>query len=181
LVAWPGLLHSRPDDIRSTHRVCWSLTTHESFRHAAEAIRDLRARGVLGPDSRGFNLSFDTANLCAWYCPEEKGYFDLRLSPFGDRVTSDYIRARAELEYRPLKSAEPRTPELGLPPDSVFPNVFRKDRNHPIDHVIVTGAEWSYLRAVPLRFWNNAAEWTMLYGDGRTLIFGWNDPLREGT
>jgi hypothetical protein len=187
IVAWPGLLHPRPDDIRSSHRVCWSLTTHDSFVRAADAIRDLRARGVLRPESRAFNLSFEAAYLCAWYCPEEKNYYDLRLSPFGDTVTSDYIRARAELEYRPLKSAEPRKPGEGQPPDSVFPSVFTKDRNHPIDHVIVTGPEWGYLRgpylngSVPQRFWNNAVEWTMLYGDGRTMIFGWNDPRREGT
>ena len=106
------------------------------------------------------------------------------MSPFSDKVTSDYVRARAELDYRELKSAGPRPAgrERSLPVDTVFPSVFTADKNHPVDHVIVTAQEWNSLRrTMAYRFWSDARQWTLLYGDGRTMIFGWNDLRRPGS
>lgn len=180
-LAWPGLLHPRADDARYTRRVAWSVSTSESFRKLAPVLAELRQRGVLRPESRAFNLSPDVANYCAWYCPEEKDFFDLRMSPFNDKVTGDYVRARLELEHRETKSAGqvPGTRPREQARDTVFPAVFNADKNNPIDHVILTGQEWSHLRkSVLMRFWNDPTQWTMLYGDGRTMVFGWNDPRK---
>lgn len=183
-LAWPGLLHPRADDARYTRRVTWGITTNESFRHLGATLADLRSKGVLRPESRAFNLNPEAANYCAWYCPEEKCYFDLRMSPYSDKVIGDYVRTRLELEYRETKSAEasrsadkPRE----RPTDRVYPTVFRADKNAPIDHVIVSGMEWNHLRkTVLLRFWSDPPQWKMLYGDGRTMVFGWSDPERPG-
>jgi hypothetical protein len=181
-LAWPGLLHPRSDDFRYSRRVSWGMLPNDSFRQAAEVLTDLRSRGVLTPESHAFNLTPEAAAYCAWFCPEEKCYFDLRLSHFSDKVAGDYVKARRDLEFRVSKSEEAVAagkPVHDRKPDTLWPPIFR-DKSHRIDHVIFTMPEWIGARnVIGMRFWRDSGQWTMLYGDGRTFVFGWNDP-RQG-
>src|SRR5205085_3687449 len=64
--AWPGWLHVR--------RVAWNLEVDPSLSKAAQRICELRSKGVLSPDSRGFNSIPPVAHYLAWFCPAEKGF-----------------------------------------------------------------------------------------------------------
>jgi hypothetical protein len=175
VVAWPGLLHANSDDARVSRRVGLGIQVNESFRNLSAALADLRKRQVLKPDSHGFNLSPEIGNYCAWFCPEEKSFFDLRMHLFDDSVSGPYVRSRLELEMRSSKSAA-ASGKAEPVRDAVWPQLFR-DPKRPIDHVILTAGEWNLAaRVVVPRFWADWKQWTMLYGDGRTFIFGWNDP-----
>jgi hypothetical protein len=165
-VAWPGWLHARSDDPRRSRRVAWKLGVDPSFRKTAETIAALRARGVLGAESHGFNVIPDSADYCAWFCPAEKGFYDTRLALFSG-VWSELTDTREALRPGPGEAHDP----------AVWQKVFTDPRRR-IDHVIVA----SPARGIPpivQRLWNDQDQWTMLYLDGRTTIFGWHDPRKS--
>src|SRR5262249_48180371 len=76
VAAWPGWLQVWFDDPWQARRVAWTVEGDPGLRDTAEMLGRLRQEGVLGTDPRGFHLQPQLVNYCAWYCPEEKGFFD---------------------------------------------------------------------------------------------------------
>jgi hypothetical protein len=172
VLAWPGLLHPRGDDARLSRRVAWRVAINPSLRQSALALADLHRRGILHPDSRGLNLSADVANYLAWFCPEERAYLDFRIHLYDPEVQETYVKARKTLGMQRSPGERANAPQT--PGEGGWQTPLR---THHIDHVILYDETWDNLRdPVVMRFWRDPRQWTMLYGDGRTAVFGWNDP-----
>jgi hypothetical protein len=164
-LAWPGWLQPEGGRTRlgySSRRVDWGVWVDPSLEGAARELARLRERNVIPAAMRGFPFTPDVANYCAWFCPSEKGYFDYRFALFAD-VLPTYLNLREALVARP---------DGGVHQDTEWPQLFREEG---IDHVVVGGAERDWLYVLP-RFWGQPDRWVMLYGDGRTTVFGWKDP-----
>jgi hypothetical protein len=167
-LAWPGWLHPDPDLYRRTHRVAWAIDIDPSLSEAARELGRLRQRGVLPEAGHGFNFSLDFANYCAWFCPGAKSFFDTRIQLFGDTLTT-YLQVKEGLQPKP--DGSPRNP-------AQWQKIFRDDR-YCITHVIAGGQDASI--AVVFRLWLDQLQWTLLYSDGTTSIFGWSDPSHPQT
>src|SRR5439155_4783887 len=100
--AWSGWLfiswvNGIPSSGPAGRRVAWTVDVEPSLRKTALQLRTWRDEGLLRPDDHGFNYSPDTANYCAWFCPEEKGFFDYRLDLFPAPVAREFVDVRQAL------------------------------------------------------------------------------------
>jgi hypothetical protein len=175
LADWPGWLHIAPrawlGEGRSQHRVEWTVEVDPSLRNAAEQLRAWHQSGQLGPNDHGFNYSWDIAPYCAWFgaddngLPPEKMFFDIRFESLDSTSIKELTDARQTLRnYSDPPENLPGEPEN-------WEKIFKK---HDINHVVLTNVvDVTYLRAwtALLRDWQ---QWSLLYMDGRTTIFGWN-------
>src|SRR5205085_1805509 len=100
-------------------------------------------------------------------CPEQKGFFDGRYSLFAG-VATPYAEVREMLGGPGANSR--RTGAI-----ADWQQIFR-DRS--INHVIVSGPSWDRTAPIVGRLLADPVQWTPLYLDGRTAIFGWNDPKK---
>lgn len=188
MMAWPGWLAPGSEVPRRTRRVAWVLDPDPSWRKTAEALCDLRQHGVLRPESHGFNFLPEITYYCAWFCPEEKGFFDLRF-PLFPEATEEFLRLRRQFTPGQETPENPDTEEL---------NWEERFRANGIDHVIlssnrdltllsklafefgqlqqtVIGPLPNSLMGLMLRFQREPAHWTLLYLDGQSAVYGWND------
>jgi hypothetical protein len=164
-LTWPGYLHPSPDDPKRTRHVGWDVEIDQSLADAALHLHDLHQQGAVGADSHGFNFNPDIANCCAWFCPEEKAFFDYRLQLFPDVLTT-YIETCTALSK--LNSD---------PKDSAFWQQVFSAPEHRIDHVIIHHPNRIIALGVMGSLWQRPAEWTTLYVGGLAGIFGWDNPL----
>ncbi len=163
--AWPGWLHSL-SDFAISHRVAWRLHVDPSLHSAARDLAELRAQGVIREN--GFNITPDVASYCAWFCPEEKGFFDYRFHLFPTDVAQTFVDVRRELLTGATAAGEAPAPA------SVVRGTFL-DSRFPIDHVVLHSFEVEATTRYARRLLVASAEhWTLLRGDGRTEIFGWS-------
>jgi hypothetical protein len=162
-LAWSGLLHPGADDDRQTRRVAWRVDADPSYRRATLKLGELRDRNILGDEAHGFNFTPELADYFAWFCPREQGFLDHRFLLFRG-VSGRFKEIKSAVLQGPAESGE------GARLEDLF-----HEAAHPINHVILSGPTAEAVRGL-LRLWDNPARWTMLYGDGRTYIFGWNDP-----
>jgi hypothetical protein len=168
-LAWPGWLFPGPDDARRTRRVAWAVEVDPSWHGAAQELARLHEAGVLGPDAHGFNFVPDVANYCAWFCPGEKGFFDYRF-PLFPEVTKVFTDVQKALYPKG------EGPDQGEEDAATWQGVFRDEKYH-INHLVVSSGERDLVSPVVRRLWADRGQWTLLYMDGRTTIFGWTDPL----
>lgn len=161
-LAWPGWLHTAIGDPRSPHRVGWEVVADAGLKEAAQRLAELHRQDVLG---RGFNTSPDVANYCAWFAPQEKGFFDYRFPLFAD-VLSDYTRTRQVL--RGDTPADASAPEEGGEDASRWQELFRR---YGVDHVVVTRETLE--SSILLRLMLDTSRWVCLYVNGRVGVFGW--------
>jgi tetratricopeptide (TPR) repeat protein len=152
IAAWPGWLQGPPYGRRA-----WSVVMDSSLLEAARGLEKLRDQGVLSSDSRGFNFSPEAASALAWAAPHERMFFNGR-GPA--ETTAAFLDARRAL----LDSREGAT----------YRDVFRA---HHIDHLILYDTDVQRLAHVFESCMAQPAEWVLLYLDGRTVIFGWRDPI----
>jgi hypothetical protein len=164
--AWPGYLHPSPEDARRSRRVAWDVEADPSLQKAAEKLCELRAKGVLKSESRGFNSNPDIANYCAWFCPAEQSFFDYRLQLFSD-VLKTYTDTKVAIHP---KAADPAQEAAKW--RSVFTNP-----KYNINHLIINHPDQTATLPVVERLWRDGNEWTLLYMDGQTTIFGWDNAL----
>lgn len=160
--AWPGWLQSRPYE-RS--RVALVDELDPSLRQAALWFKEQHDKGTLPEDARGFNTSPEIANAFAWYCPQEKGFFDYRYDLFSGAAT-DYVAIRKKLLAPP--SARPEE-------QAGWEDLLDK---HKVDHLVLYHRNGVGLQPLLLRLWNGSGDrkrkdWVQLYADGRTVVFGW--------
>src|SRR5262249_47603081 len=73
--AWPGWLQLPPFEPRR-----WVVEVTPSLERGAATARRWHQEGRLGPDARGLHLSPVTAATFAWFCPEDPGLCDERLT-----------------------------------------------------------------------------------------------------
>jgi tetratricopeptide (TPR) repeat protein len=169
VAAWPGMLHSYYDDPIRTHHVSWRLDADPSLVQAAGKLRELHQAGVIG-DGNGLNLAPEIGDYLAWFCPEEKTFFDRRYSLFS-RVAGAYVDARAALGPMKVQSqmdivAEDRKQKK---------NLLGLMSENRINHLIISSAfMFDQIRDAVVRLMIDPTQWTLLYIDGRTAIFAAN-------
>jgi hypothetical protein len=157
-LAWPGWLQGFYD--RGRH-VDWSVQPDGSLRRMAETLHLWRQQGKLGK-GRGFLFHPSAVHYCAYYCPEEKGFLDLRLSLFHD-VAGEYEEICRAL-MPGLSSAETKTP-------SEWPLLVEK---WDITHMVVYDTELPRLFPALMQLANEKRAWRLLRIDGQALILGWH-------
>jgi hypothetical protein len=169
LLAWPGWLHTGTDqfdDPRAPHRVAWAVEPDPSLKAAAQKLAELRREGIIGANDRGFNFTPEIAAYWAWYCPEEKAFFDYRfqLSPETAKTFADVRRA--------LLSAGRLADTTESPVD--WQRIFKE---HQVRYLVLSNRHEREAQDVALHLWTDPDEsrrWAMVYNDGQTFIFGWN-------
>jgi tetratricopeptide (TPR) repeat protein len=112
-LTWPGWLHGFN---RHDRPLAWEVTVDPSLQRVTETLARWREQGILPAGSRTFAMHPDVAHYCAWFCPGEKGFLDIRL-PLFVPVAADFERLCRALdpgltgagEYVPGSAAWPRT------------------------------------------------------------------------
>ncbi len=169
--AWPGWLNAQPDGPAS-HRVAFHAVDDPLWPEAARRLEELRQSGQL---RNGFNFNYNVANRWAWHCgPTAKSFIDQRFGLFAGHAT-DYAAVRRALleEFEAYSARKPPPPER-----SYVRKVHEIFRKYDINFIIL-GNDLEANRALHL-FLNDArGQWPLLYTDGHTTIFGWNDPAKR--
>jgi tetratricopeptide (TPR) repeat protein len=169
VAAWPGMLHASFEDPIRTHHVSWQVEMSPSLQQAAAKMRQLREAGVVG-DGNGFNYVPEVADYMAWFCPEEKSFFDRRYALFSN-VAESYVDMRTALG--PIRERLQSTAEASQKERELQRSLMKEMSKHRINHVIVSGPSFANIRTAATRLWADPLQWTLLYMDGRTAIFGW--------
>jgi len=171
-LAWPGWLHGRiyPFDFHAVHRVAWKIDIDPSLRDAAGRLAELHERGVI---HQGFAFSPDMGCYCAWFAPEVKGFIDYRYALFADRA-----KAFAQTKLALASHALENRADLQAPGLAKWRGLAEKFH---IDFLVLTNfARGNNVTRFTAGFcWIESARWPWLYGDGRTLIFGWNESGKD--
>ena len=176
VAAWPGWLYPHYNDPFRSRHVGWAVVPNVSLHKAALRLHDLYTRGVLEadkgdqPGTRGFNTTPDIANYCAWFCPEEKCFFDFRLSLYPESVASAYVQVRQAL-LPAVVDASDEASDLALSDD--WKEVLR---NAHVNHVVLHDSSIATLYPALHKLWfQDRRHWELLYVDGQTVILGWKD------
>jgi len=170
--AWPGMLHANFEEPLATRHVSWQLEVDPSLRQAAVRMRELCLSGVMG-DGNGFNFTPEVADYLAWFCPEEKTFFDRRYSLF-PKVTESYLDLKTALS--PYKERPQSQADLNLKERERARSLADEMSKHHINHLILSGPRFDDISPALIRLWRNPSRWTVLYMDGRSAIFGWTPP-----
>ncbi|HTU18416.1 MAG TPA: hypothetical protein VMG10_10185 [Gemmataceae bacterium] len=162
-LAWMGWLQGFHDIGR---HVDWTVQPDGSLRRVAEKLQSWRQSGKLPVGSQGFLSHWGVVHYCAWFCPEEKGFLDPRLSLFRD-VAGEY-----EQICRALK--------LGLDRNDPQPAGDWRSllRARGITHLVLYDSSLPRLAPALGQLADAEGDWTLLDIDGLTLIAGWRDGAR---
>jgi hypothetical protein len=173
-LAWPGWLHATPARGESVGRnVAWRIDIDPSLEKSAKQVAEWHNAGVLGPADHGLSFSPDFANACAWYAPAEKGFIDRRLALF-EKTAVDYLAANKALEMDP----DPN-PDFRRKLEPLAQLLRQRGANHLIFHY--TEFQLPRFQDVFVPLENDLSrQWTLVYRDGHTVIFSWDDPQKKG-
>jgi tetratricopeptide (TPR) repeat protein len=177
IAAWPGWLHAASEDAWRTRRVAWKIEPDPSLKQACERIAEFRKSGVIPAGTQGWSFNPDMTAYCAWFCPEEKGYFDLRLPLFGapESATEKDDKEPLSVQERFYELRQDLNPAKGTAGHT--PDWYAKFRDAKISHVVLNHVYHDLVFETMLgELWNQNRDWALLYMDGRTAIFGWKDP-----
>jgi hypothetical protein len=195
--AWPGWLHGFPDDpVAERHRVGFNLDADAALVETAQQLARWRQEGKITGEQNAFNVHPDAANYLAFYCPEEKTFFDYRFRQFKDSAAT-YYQMRNELS--PQRGAggsdAPPRGKAGVDWRQEFrarkvrhllvydPDPFRTFPAIKLIHDVTHQQEKDYLQGKkspqegkqPAAY---AREWTLIDQRGRVALFAWSDPER---
>ncbi len=161
---WPGWLQAQ-----AGRRMAWGMEIDPALEKLGKRMKELHDQGVLTEQNVGFNYTPEIANAMAWYCPEEKSFFDTRLHLFA-HVAGEYVDVRKALQYLPQGTG----PEAaGVPgqkerPRTNWPALLQKRK---IDHVILYDPVLRRL-ALPLqKFTWQPEEWSLIHLDGHVAMY----------
>ena len=158
-LAWPGWLQGFRD---SGHHVEWAVQPDSSLKRVAQTLHLWHQQGKLG-EGNGFLFHPSLANYCAYFCPEEKGFLDQRLSLFHN-VAGEFEEICQAVSF-------------GVPSEGDIRPFLWKSRlsEWHITHLVLYDP--SVRRLVPaLRQLASASgDWTLLEIDGQAVIVGWSD------
>jgi tetratricopeptide (TPR) repeat protein len=171
-LAWPGWLHAGPDDSRRSHRVRFALQADPDFAGAAARLEQLRKTGQL---KHGCHFTSDAGNFLAWLGKgKTKSLFDVRLSMFAENTA-----VAAQIRQELLEEADRYFRPRGRGEEQVkLASVQETFRRRGMNYLILTNIPFDrQVQHIARRLWVDPYQWPPLYADGRTVIFGWRDPL----
>jgi hypothetical protein len=167
--AWPGWLQARPHE---TRRVGVGMILDPSLVQAAEKIKEWREKGLLPEGSLGFNVSPPVADYLAWFCPQERTFFNFHLSA-APAVAHEYSSIRRALIEGVSGAASPASEEeaaVTVPWNAPF-------RTHNVRFVILNFLDPNQSATALQQMLLSPQQFTPLYVEGRTSIFGWTAPI----
>ena len=169
-LGWMGHLQSGRPQPRSL-----GIEADPSLTLAAERMAEWRRDGKIAADSLGLSDSPDAANYFAWFCPQEKGFFDSRLDVCGD-AASDFVLVRRGLNS-PHDSSSAAAFARFAPAATGWRDVLRR---HKIDHIILADRDRERTQMVLRQVLASPDEWQVLFMAGRVLVLAWRDPAAKG-
>jgi hypothetical protein len=157
VLAWPGWL-------QGFHRrdlgVDWRVHTDPSLQRVTHSLADWRHKGAIPAGTRTFAPHPDVAHYLAWFFPEEKSFFDLRLSLFLP-VAADYEKLCAALDSSPT---EDRSYTSG------WETILLR---HNIATVVLYDPVLRRLAPALQQISQYPQRWELLRIDGQAVIFAW--------
>src|SRR5262249_40914639 len=105
---------------------------------------------------RGLNLSPDAAHYLAWFCPQEKGYFDSRW-PLFDGVAEDYVRMREGL--------------LAPQSNSLNNEWNRRLLEQQIDHIVLYDPDGERMERAFRNLIQDEEHWQLVALEGSSALF----------
>lgn len=169
LLAWPGWVNGPVNNFAWPRRVAWSIEPDASLRQTAERLGALHQAGKV---RGGVPLSIELANFLPWYAPGVKSFCDVRFELFSG-IVDDFYRIRRVLSRDADEFFAGKAPPLELQ----FAEWRKLAERHDLDFLALTNFPGAPVtQQLAMRFWLEPGLWPFLYQDGRSLIFGWNQP-----
>jgi hypothetical protein len=169
-VAWPGWLGPDVRSLAPPRRVAWRAVADPTNERLARRLKTwYDADELKQGQARGFHYPPSVTSYCAWFCPSEKGVFDLRLTAPREAVAEYLAIAKA---FSLGRSASTDPAERLEPPDSLL-------KTAGMSHVVISGP--SALKSPPdlggfgLMFFTEAARFPAWAIEGRGVIVGIGD------
>lgn len=166
-LAWPGWLQGYG---RKDRHVAWAIQPDPSLHQAAQVLHAWRSEGKLREGERVFTIHPEVAQYTAWFCPDEKNFFDYRY-PLFPQAAREY-----EIVCRALASDPTRRED-----DGERASWQRILRDHNVGVVVLYDPDTSRLLASARRLADDPEHWAMLDVAGRVLFFGWKEARPTGS
>jgi hypothetical protein len=172
LLTWLGWLAGYG---REDRHVAWGIQTEPSLQQAAETLDHWHSRGLLRDGERIFALAPEVAQYGAWFCPQEKHFFDHRYPLFPEAAKEYETICRALLPE--LGQAQPRRAPSSAGGAGDWRQLLRA---RGIGIVVYYDREPERLLGVLRRLADDKDDWTLLHIAGQALIVGWNEARPAG-
>lgn len=166
-LTWTGWLAGYD---REERHVGWEMRADPSLRQAAETLHQWSEAGRLPADVRVFATSTEAAQVCAWFCPELKQFFDHRYA-LSSQAGQDYeIVCRALLHN--LTVNQPRAASATREQGKNWQQILR---DHGVGVIVFHDREPQRLFAVLHQVAEHPEIWTLLHVAGQAVIVGRNE------
>jgi hypothetical protein len=169
-LVWPGWVGPEPRSASPPRRVAWRVVSDQTNEHVARRFKSWYDAGELREgEARGFHYPPSVATYCAWYCPAEKGVFDLRLTAPPEAIAEWLAIVRA---FHLGRGAGSPTTERPEPPDPLL-------KKAGITHLALAGP--NVLRPPPelggfgMYFFTQTDRFPSWAIEGRGVIAGFKD------
>jgi hypothetical protein len=189
--AWAGWLHGNADDWRLSRHVAWGIAEDPGIQDAAASIihiqqygREHQQPGLL---KLGFNFATDSGNLLAWTnrhgWPGVQVLFDGRYSlcPRDRAEALGKIRKALREEMEGMRKQGPGASRDTQDKRGAARLTYQESlRKVGCDYVVFTNIHRDAgQQAIAQVLQGDPLQWTALYHDGRTAVFGWRDPKKR--
>jgi hypothetical protein len=178
---WAGWLHAGSDNWFVTRHVAFTAEEDPGVLRAAKVIAEIQRQ--TGQLKLGFNYNIDGGDQLLFAAlrgePSVKLFADSR---FGLRASQgeDFgkvrkaLRDEAEVMFTQARDRDEQQ-KLQKRYNTAEGNLREVFKKHGIDYVVVSQMHRDgWAERVARRLKSSPAEWTLLYDDGRTAVFGWN-------
>jgi hypothetical protein len=173
--AWPGWLHPTPGHPSARRHLGWTVDPDPALVRVAQRLQQWREEGRLPHEARGFLISLELANYCAWFAPWEKVFINGRYTHHKSEL-STLAAVRGALGLH-LRGELPGSEELArqLAPWNV--------EYLGVHFTVVESRRQPELTAlVQQLLWQDEEHFALWYLDGRTTLGGWrNKRGQEGS
>jgi len=156
VACWPGWLQP----YSQARRLAFEVEPLNGIDKTARLLQQYRDEGKIPPEAHGLILDIDLANACAWFAPQEKIYFDLRLGYHWPEADT-FVKVRRQLQAQP---GEPVVEFNG-------PEFFEKEN---ISYIVASSYGRPDVHVLfPLRMAQSRSPWELWDLSDRFGIFGW--------
>jgi hypothetical protein len=171
-LAWPGWLAGDYAAYQPQRRVGWQVEADPTMERLAGKFAEWYAdpRGLRANEERGFHLFPEFALVCAWFCPQEKGLIDTRLTA-PPALALDYARLRRSILDLAPRGPRPKDEPPPMPPQELL-------RKLHITHLALT--QQLPASSLAMALWRDPEQFPFWELNGRGIVYGWNDPDQSG-
>jgi hypothetical protein len=165
-LAPPGWLHPNWREPLANRPLAWNIDVDPALEQAARSLQGWRQNGHLPPEAHGLFLDYNLAHYLAWFAPDEKNFFDLRLA-FHIPEAADFATFRHALNPRSPDDPRPTAKEVeALLRQYGITHVASSTADRPDNRTSVAVLLVGYEPSAP------QLHWDLWHVDGRVSIFG---------